>query len=106
MFLVSDAMPTVGGPNKFSLYGSDVHLENGRLVNDEGSLAGAHTTQADGVYRLANFIGIDRSETLRAAISVPSRLIGCKARADIVGMSVQDLICLSEDLSFTGYLEL
>ncbi len=29
MFLVSDAMPTVGGPDRFRLYDMDLHLENG-----------------------------------------------------------------------------
>ncbi|MDG1432030.1 MAG: N-acetylglucosamine-6-phosphate deacetylase, partial [Paracoccaceae bacterium] len=59
LFLVSDAMPTVGGPDKFKLYGVDVYLKDGCLVNDEGSLAGAHLTQAEGVYRLANTVGIE-----------------------------------------------
>jgi len=105
MFLVSDAMPTVGGPDKFNLYGVDVHLENGRIVNDEGSLAGAHLTLAKGVHRLANVVGIDRTQTLRAAITVPSNLIGCTERAKIVGMPLNDLICLDADLQFTGFLE-
>lgn len=41
MFIVSDAMPTVGGSGRFRLYDMELHLENGRLVNNEGSLAGA-----------------------------------------------------------------
>lgn len=105
MFLVSDAMPTVGGPDKFNLYGVDVFLKDGCLVNSEGSLAGAHLTQAEGVHRLANVVGIDQEETLRAAITVPARLIGRTGYADIVGMPVSDLICLDEDLGFRGFLQ-
>ena len=104
MFLVSDAMPTVGGPDKFNLYGVDVHLEDGRLVNGEGSLAGAHITQAEGVHRLANVVGIDRGEALRAAITVPARVIGCEANARIQKKKLSDLIRLKTDLSFNGYL--
>jgi len=38
MFLVSDAMATVGGPAQFDLYGETVSLDGGRLVNAEGNL--------------------------------------------------------------------
>lgn len=103
MFLVSDAMPTVGGPDHFSLYGEEVRLEQGRLVNAEGSLAGAHTTQADGVYHLVNHLGIEPSEALRMAITVPARMIGQDRLSNIVGMQTGDIIHLDDSLKFTGY---
>ncbi len=106
VFLVSDAMPTVGGPDKFNLYGVDVHLEKGKLVNGEGSLAGAHLTQAEGVYRLANKVGIDRAAVLRAAITVPARVLGCEDKALVQGKFARDLIRLDPDLSFKGFLEI
>lgn len=105
MFLVSDAMPTVGGPDNFNLYGVDVHVEEGRIVNDEGSLAGAHLTMAKALYRLVNVVGIDHSEALRAAIAVPSKLMGLNARSKIEGMPLGDLICLDENLKYLGFLE-
>lgn len=105
MFLVSDAMPTVGGPDRFSLYGMDLRLENGRLVNDEGSLAGAHVTQAEGVHRLIIVIGLDPAEALRAAISVPAGVIGRDDLGRIVGRAAEDLICLNSDFSFRSYLD-
>ena len=104
-FLVSDAMPTVGGPDHFNLYGMDVTLVDGRLVNAEGNLAGAHVTMAEGVARLANEVGLDRAESLRAAITVPARLIEQGARAEIVGTQSRNLICLDRDLRFTGFLD-
>ena len=58
MFLVSDAMSTVGGSDRFLLYGEEVRLIGGRLVNAEGSLAGAHVTMAESVARLINVVGI------------------------------------------------
>ena len=103
-FIVSDAMPTVGGPDKFSLYGMDVMLSDGRLINSEGSLAGAHFTQAEGVFRLVNAIGIDPASALRMAITTPAELVGRADLATLVGTKCSDAICLSDDFSFQGFL--
>ena len=59
MFLVSDAMPTVGGSDRFSLYGQDIRLVDGKLLNAEGSLAGAHITMSQSVARLVAVVGVD-----------------------------------------------
>ena len=104
MFLVSDAMPTVGGPDSFNLYGVDVHVEDGRIVNGEGSLAGAHLTMAKALHRLVNVVGIDRTEALKAAITVPSKLMGLNAHSKIEDMRLSDLICLDENLKYLGFL--
>ena len=93
MFLVSDAMPTVGGPDQFSLYGLDITREGNRLVNSEGSLAGAHTTMAIGVARLVQKVGLDPETALRAAIHVPSRLMGLDLD-QLEGREVDDLLHL------------
>ncbi len=103
MFIVSDAMPTVGGPDNFKLYDMNIHLEGGRLVNIEGSLAGAHFTQAEGLQRLVNGIGVDRNEALRMAISVPATLMGLDHLASLKDRHIQDLICLGTDLDFKGF---
>ncbi len=42
MIIVSDAMSTIGGPDHFDLYGERISVQDGRLVNTAGSLAGAH----------------------------------------------------------------
>lgn len=75
-FIVSDAMPTVGGPDQFTLYGRTIHVDNGRLVNAEGNLAGAHTTMAEGVARLVDHIGLSLEQALQMAITNPARVIG------------------------------
>lgn len=77
--IVSDAMPTVGGPDEFQLYGKTIRVSAGRLVNDEGNLAGAHTTMAEGVARLCSAIGLSFEDALRMAITNPARLIGAPA---------------------------
>jgi len=104
MFIVSDAMPTVGGPDHFNLYGMHIKLDANCLVNAEGSLAGAHITQAQGVYRLHNDIGLDQVDALRAGITIPARVIEQSHLTDIRHHRVSDLIQLGNDLSFTGYL--
>lgn len=91
-FLVSDAMPTVGGSDRFTLYGREIHVENGRLVNDEGSLAGAHVTMAQSLKRLIEVVGVAPDAALRMATTIPARVIGLPT--GIVGQRADDLIRL------------
>ncbi|SFS16785.1 N-acetylglucosamine-6-phosphate deacetylase [Yoonia litorea] len=101
MFLVSDSMATVGGPDEFDLYGHEIHLENGRLINAEGSLAGAHVTQAQGVARLVSKVGLTLQEALRMAITTPARVVQQPHRAQLVGRDIRDLVVLSDGGSET-----
>lgn len=103
MFLVSDAMPTVGGPLKFDLYGSTVHLKDNRLINAEGSLAGAHTTMLHSVQRLVNKIGLPIETALRMGISIPSHAIHLE-QDKVLGQNLVDLICLDQEHNFAGDL--
>lgn len=101
MFLVSDAMATVGGPAHFNLYGQDITLKDGRLINAEGSLAGAHVTQAEGVKRLVDRTGTSLTEALRMATSVPAECIGHPDIGRLDGRLAEDLILLDHDLLVT-----
>jgi len=104
MFLVSDAMPTVGGPDRFRLYDMDLHLDHGRLVNTEGSLAGAHVTMADSVARLVSAVGVPLETALRMAVTTPARVIGAPALASIAGRPLDEINHLDESGRFTGPL--
>jgi N-acetylglucosamine-6-phosphate deacetylase len=104
MFLVSDAMSTVGGSDHFRLYGQDVWLREGRLVNAEGSLAGAHVTMAEGLRRLITHVGTSPETALDMAVAAPSRLIGQKALASPEDRDLADLLCLDAKWSVTGSL--
>jgi len=104
MFLVSDAMPTVGGSDSFTLYGQTIRLRNGQLVNEEGSLAGAHVTMAESVQRLVNVLGIDLQTALRMAISTPARVIGHDLSGIFAGGPASDILTFSADLTLTGTL--
>ena len=101
IFLVSDAMPTVGGPDQFGLYGNTIRVEHGRLINAEGALAGAHTTMAEGVARLIG-LGIAPASALQMAITNPATLIGRPDLASLVARSVDDVIVLNANWSPSG----
>ena len=103
MYLISDAMPTVGGPTEFNLYGSKVNLINNRLVDNEGSLAGAHTTQSEGVKRLVDRIGISTEDALKMVITVPGDAMGLELD-QLCGRSLEDIICLTNNLEYQGSL--
>ena len=104
MFLVSDAMATVGGPDTFDLYGKTISVKDGQLVNAEGSLAGAHVTQAQGVARLVNHAKIPLDVALRMAVTTPATCIGRPDLASIIGRAVSDVVLLSPELDFLGSL--
>lgn len=96
MFLVSDCMSTVGGSDHFDLYGQEIRLLAGRLVNAEGSLAGAHVTMGESVARLISVLGVTPEQALRMAVTVPATLIGADL-ARVQGRNVNDLLILGSD---------
>lgn len=106
MFLVSDAMPTVGGSNQFELYGQTIRLVDGQLLNAEKSLAGANVTMAQSVARLVNVLGVDVTTALRMAVTVPARVIGRPDLAQIMGRDVADLVVLDAGLAVVGAVTL
>lgn len=101
-FLVSDAMPTVGGSDRFRLDDREVRLVAGRLQTEDGTLAGAHLTMAQAVARLITVVGIAPDIALRMATSVPARLIGAPQRAILPGQPLSDLLILDADWQVTG----
>ena len=105
MMLVSDAMPTVGGPDSFTLYDQTITLTNGRLKNSDGGLAGAHVTQAEGVHRLAKVVGLGVDAALSMAITHPAQAMRLDGLAEVAGRSLSDLVCLSDDGRFLGALD-
>ncbi len=105
MFLVSDAMSTVGGSDHYTLYGQTVWLRDGQLVNSEGSLAGAHITMAQSVQRLINVVGVPAEVALRMAVTVPARLIGRPDLATIAGRAMADLVLLDAQFGASPFAD-
>lgn len=84
-FLVSDAMPTVGGTIiSFRIGGSTITLEGGRLLDAKGTLAGAHLSLAEAVANAHLLLGLSAAEALRMATSVPARVLGLAGRMGAV----------------------
>ncbi|WP_375281811.1 N-acetylglucosamine-6-phosphate deacetylase [Pseudooctadecabacter sp.] len=98
-FLVSDAMATVGGGDSFDLYGQTIRVDGGRLVNSDGNLAGAHITQAQGLRRLVQKVGVPLEDALRMAITTPAAVMGQGHLSQMVGRPVAKLIVLNAGLT-------
>jgi N-acetylglucosamine-6-phosphate deacetylase len=77
LFLVSDAMPSVGAAGGgFSLMGRRIDLRDGRLSDGDGTLAGAHLTMAEAVAKATTLAGVPLEDALRMATSTPAAVIG------------------------------
>jgi N-acetylglucosamine-6-phosphate deacetylase len=97
MVIVSDAMPTVGRPDHFELYGETIRLVDGKLVNRAGSLAGVHIDQAQSVRNLIDVVGVAPEAVLAMATFHPAAMM--KLDALIGGIAVDaraDLIVLDD----------
>lgn len=103
-FLVSDAMATVGGPDHFDLYGQTIRVQDGKLINAEGALAGAHTTQIQGLQRLVAKTGTPLQTALRMVTSVPANCINAPSLGQLIGHQTSDILILNSDLSIQGTL--
>jgi N-acetylglucosamine-6-phosphate deacetylase len=97
MILISDAMSTVGGRDHFDLYGQEIRLVDGKLLNNEGNLAGAHTTMAAGVERMVDNIGVPLETALRMALSNPARMMGLSDTLALMSAPVSDLVVINDD---------
>jgi N-acetylglucosamine-6-phosphate deacetylase len=76
LFLVSDAMATVGSDSQsFELYGETVNEHNGRLINAEGRLAGSAISMIDAVRICVSEVGLELTEVLRMASLYPAQFI-------------------------------
>lgn len=99
VFLVSDAMATVAGPDHFILYGQQIEVRDGALVNSEGSLAGAHVDMVTGLRNLVHKAQIPLAEAIAMATDVPRAAIGLPPERGVaVGAPLGGLIALDHDL--------
>jgi N-acetylglucosamine-6-phosphate deacetylase len=95
LFLVSDAMPTVGGAGAaFRIGATEVRLDGGRLAAANGTLGGAHLCLAEAVRNAMTLLGATLADALRMATSTPAAAIGADdvgrlgagARADLIAL--------------------
>ncbi|MDJ1009109.1 MAG: N-acetylglucosamine-6-phosphate deacetylase [Paracoccaceae bacterium] len=80
-FAVSDAMPSVGGPDRFELYGQTVTLKDGKLVNAEGSLAGAHIDMATSLANLVRHAALPLAQACAMCTDIPRSVLGLPSQS-------------------------
>ena len=94
MVLVSDAMSTIAGPDHFTLYGETIRVLDGKLVNANGSLAGAHIDLKTSVARLIAIVGVPTIEALASATTCPRAFMGIEQQ-EMVGSALEELFFAS-----------
>ena len=95
-FAVSDAMATVGGPDSFTLYGQEITVRDGRLVNAQGSLAGAHIDMATSLANLVRHVDLPLEEAIAMVTDVPRSLLGLPRQTIETGSSLGDLVAFDD----------
>ncbi len=97
MFAVSDAMATVGGPDHFRLYGQDIYVKDGALINDEGALAGAHIDLRQSLRNLVEHVGLSLAEAIPMVTDIPRSVMGLPPLGLASGMAAADILALADD---------
>lgn len=76
VYLVSDAMATVGAQNKrFELYGEPIEEVGGQLINGQGRLAGSAISLVDAVQYVHQSLGIPLTESIAMATRYPAEYL-------------------------------
>ncbi|MBZ5763649.1 N-acetylglucosamine-6-phosphate deacetylase [Rhizobium sp. VS19-DR104.2] len=98
MFMISDAMATIGGPDRFELYGETIYVRDGALVNAAGSLAGAHIDLAACLANGVRQVGLPLAEAYEMAAMVPRDVMQLARPGLEAGVPVTEIIALDEQL--------
>ena len=97
--LVSDAMPSVGGPDRFALQGRAIRLSEGRLTDERGTLAGAHLDMAGALANVHRRAGVALADAVAMAVDAPRAAMGLPPVAIAPGARLGDLLALDASLS-------
>ena len=102
--LVSDAMPpAAGGPDAFDLQGRRMTRVGLKLVDENGTLAGAAITLRDAVRYVATTLGLPLAYGLAMATLTPARLLGLDGRIGRLAPGLEaDLVHLTDALDVAG----
>jgi N-acetylglucosamine-6-phosphate deacetylase len=95
LFLVSDAMATVGSEQQaFDIYGERILERDGALVNGEGVLAGSAIALIDAVRYMHQSVGLDLGECLKMASRYPADFLDIADWLGSLGQGKRaDLVC-------------
>jgi N-acetylglucosamine-6-phosphate deacetylase len=98
--LVSDAMPSVGADvREFRIQGRVITVDDDRLVDDGGRLAGAHLDMASAVRNTVNQLGVPLAEALRMASTNPAEFLKLRGTMGRIAAGQRaDLVLLNEEV--------
>ncbi|MFK8033166.1 MAG: N-acetylglucosamine-6-phosphate deacetylase [Hyphomicrobiales bacterium] len=100
IFLVTDAMSTIGtDQNSFTLNGRTITREGGKLILEDGTLAGADLDMITAVRFMANSVGIGVDEALRMAALYPALCIGDDTIGHLQTGAAANMVHLDDDLA-------
>ena len=100
VFLVTDAMPMVGGDDpSFDLYGETITAIDGVVRNAAGALAGSALDMASAVRNSVHLLGLPLDEACRMAAQYPAEFLGIGGeRGRIAAGYRADLVLLDEEV--------
>ncbi len=100
LFLVSDAMSTVGSTiDRFDLGGRSIRLSQGRLQDAAGTLAGAHLCMAQALRHAVQDVGIGLEDALAMATATPADAVGLSRHGRIAPGCRADFVVLDAGLA-------
>ena len=101
LFLVTDSMPTFGGPSdSFMLGGQQIKRVGNRLQSEAGTLAGAHLGMNEAVANMVTLADVPLAHALHMASGVPAAVLGLdQIYGSIAEGRAASLTCLAGDLT-------
>ena len=100
LFLVSDSMSTIGSDQKqFFLNDRLITRSQGKLLLEDGTLAGADIHLVDAVKYMANEVGISQDDAIRMASLIPARVLGMEHEIGCLAPNTQaDFLWMKKNL--------
>ena len=97
MFLVTDAMPPVGGVHQEFRLGDRVMIcRDGRCTSPDGTLAGSALDMASAVRNTVQYLRVPLDEAARMASTYPAQFLGLAERGRIAAGCAADLVAVDE----------
>ena len=100
LFLVSDSMSTVGSDQKhFFLNDRLITRIQGKLILEDGTLAGADIHLSDAVKYMVNEVGISQDDAIRMASLIPAKVLGVESEIGCLAPDARaDFLWMKNDL--------
>jgi len=100
LFLVSDSMSTVGSDQThFFLNDRLITRSQGKLILEDGGLAGADISLSDAVRYMVNEVGVLQDDAIRMASLIPAKVLGMDSEIGCLVPDAQaDFLWMKNDL--------